>query len=219
MNCTADATDWVRSDADERFVAAGGRFDLAAAERVRQFFRQFLRHSKGEWAGLPFELLPWQWRDIVAPLFGWKRADGTRRYRRGHLEVPKKNGKSTLFSGLSLYLLAGDGEPGAEIYSAAVDRDQASIVYGEAANMVEASPELSSRLNVIRSTRRIVFHRNRSVCRALSADVPAKAGPTRKSGGKRTPVSASPSPQNSSLRTAAKRRNRRPRRTVSADIG
>ena len=95
---------------------------------------------------------PRSWR----PLFGWKRADGTRRYRRGYIEVPKKNGKSTLFSGLSLYLLVGDGEPGAEIYSAAVDRDQASIVFNEAANMVEASPHLSSRLAVIRSTKRIV---------------------------------------------------------------
>jgi len=171
-----DATEWIRTAADERFVAEGGWFDLAAAERVRTFFRKFLRHSKGEWARQPFELLPFQWTDIVAPLFGWKRSDGTRRYRRGYLEVPKKNGKSTLFSGLSLYLLAGDGEPGAEIYSAAVDRDQASIVYGEAANMVEASPELSSRLNVVRSTKRIVFHRTRSVYRALSADVPAKEG-------------------------------------------
>ena len=79
-------------------------------------------------------------QEIVAPLFGWKRPDGTRRFRRGYIEVPKKNGKSCLFSGLSLYLLIGDGEPGAEIYSAAVDRDQASIVFNEAANMVEASP-------------------------------------------------------------------------------
>jgi phage terminase large subunit-like protein len=76
---------------------------------VRQFFRRFLRHSKGQWAGQPFELLDWQWKSIVAPLFGWKRADGTRRYRRGYIEVPKKNGKSTLFSGLSLYLLYATG--------------------------------------------------------------------------------------------------------------
>ena len=80
--------------------------------------------------------------------------DGSRRFRRGYIEVPKKNGKSTLFSGLSLYLLAGDGEQGAEVYSAAVDRDQASIVYNEAANMVEASPALASRLGVVRSTKR-----------------------------------------------------------------
>jgi len=168
--------DWVRNEADERAVLEGCWFDLAAAERVRTFFRKFLRHSKGQWAGKPFELLDWQWDRIVARLFGWKRADGTRRYRRGYIEVPKKNGKSTLFSGLSLYLLIGDGEPGAEVYSAAVDRDQASIVYNEAANMVEASPGLSSRLSVVRSTKRIVFPKTRSFYKALSADVPAKEG-------------------------------------------
>ena len=168
--------EWVRTEADERALMEGCRFDLAAAERVRGFFGKFLRHSKGQWAGKPFDLLDWQWRDVVAPLFGWVRADGTRRYRRGYIEVPKKNGKSTLFSGLSLYLLCGDHEPGAEVYSAAVDRDQASIVYNEAANMVEASPSLSARLKVVRSTKRIVFHRKRSFYKALSADVPAKEG-------------------------------------------
>jgi phage terminase large subunit-like protein len=168
--------EWVRCEADERAVSEGCWFDITAAERVRTFFRQFLRHSKGEWAGKPFELLDWQWQRIVAPLFGWMRADGTRRFRRGYIEVPKKNGKSTLFSGFSLYLLAGDREPGAEVYSAAVDRDQASIVYNEAANMVEFSPPLSSRLRVVRSTKRIAFHRTRSFYKALSADVPAKEG-------------------------------------------
>jgi phage terminase large subunit-like protein len=174
--CAAGWMEWIVSEADERAVSEGCWFDLKAAERVRTFFRQFLRHSKGQWAHQPFELLDWQWRQIVAPLFGWKRADGTRRFRRGYIEVPKKNGKSTLFSGLSLYLLAGDGEQGAEVYSAAVDRDQASIVYNEAANMVEASPALSSRLRVVRSTKRIVFQKTRSFYRGLSADVPAKEG-------------------------------------------
>ena len=171
-----DFSEWVRTPADETAVAGGCYFDLAAAERVRTFFRQFLRHSKGEWAGKPFELLDWQWRDIIAPLFGWKRVDGTRRYRRGYIEVPKKNGKSALFSGISLYVLIADNEPGAEVYSAANDRDQASIVFNEAANMVEASPALSSKLDVVRSTKRVVFKRQRSVYRALSADAPAKEG-------------------------------------------
>jgi phage terminase large subunit-like protein len=172
----ANADAWIRTAQDERAVREGCWFDLAAAERVRTFFRRFLRHSKGKWAGQPFELLDWQWQDVVAPLFGWKRADGTRRYRRGYIEVPKKNGKSTLFAGISLYLLAADGEPGAEIYSAAVDRDQASIVFNEGAHMVQQSPHLESHLHVVRSTKRIVCHRSRSVYRALSADVPAKEG-------------------------------------------
>ena len=168
--------EWVRTDADEKAVAQGYRFDMAAAERVREFFLRFLRHSKGDWANQPFELLDWQWEQVIAPLFGWLRPDGTRRYRRGYIEVPKKNGKSTLFSGLSLYLLTADGEPGAEVYSAAVDREQASIVFREAANMVEASSQLSAHLDVIRSTKRITFPRTRSFYRALSADVSAQEG-------------------------------------------
>src|SRR5436190_20951737 len=99
--------DWIRSEADERALLAGYRFDIRTAERVRIFLRQFIRHSKGQWAGKPFELLDWQWEQIIAPLFGWLRPDGTRRYRRGYIEVPKKNGKSTIFAGLSLYLLVG----------------------------------------------------------------------------------------------------------------
>lgn len=167
---------WTNSASDERAVAEGCYFDVKAAERVRDFFRRFLRHSKGQWANKPFELLDWQWHGVVAPLFGWKRKDGSRRFRRGYIEVPKKNGKSTLFAGLSLYLLTCDKEPGAEIYSAAVDRDQASIVFNEAGHMVDRSPHLASRLKVIRSTKRITDHRSRSFYKALSADVPAKEG-------------------------------------------
>src|SRR5215831_11696383 len=79
--------------ADEAALAEGCTFHAASAERVRHFFRSFLRHSKGQWAGKPFELLDWQFTDIIAPLFGWKRADGSRRFRRAYIEVPKKNGK------------------------------------------------------------------------------------------------------------------------------
>src|SRR6516162_5990234 len=154
--------EWIASEADERAVLAGYRVDVKSAERVRTFFKQFLRHSKGQWAGQPFELMDWQWQEIIAPLFGWMRPDGTRRFRRGYIEVPKKNGKSCLFSGFSLYLLVGDNEPGAEVYCAAVDRDQASIVFNEAANMVEASPALSGRLTVVRSTKRITFPQKQS---------------------------------------------------------
>src|SRR4029079_15819612 len=90
--------------------------------------------------------------------------------------VPKKNGKSCLFSGLSLYLLHADREPGAEVYSAAVDRDLQSMVFSEAGNRAESSPQLASRLQIVRSTKRIVDHQSRSFYKALSADVPAKEG-------------------------------------------
>lgn len=82
---------WIRSRADELAVGQGCVFDVAAASRVREFFRKFLRQSKGQWAGQPFELLPWQYDDVIGPLFGWKRGDGLRRYRNTYIELPKKN--------------------------------------------------------------------------------------------------------------------------------
>lgn len=168
--------DAISSEADERAAAEGHYFDPRAALHVDEFLRVYCRHSKGQWAGQPFELLDWQWADVVAPLFGWKRADGSRRYRRAYVEIPKKNGKSALLSGLGLYLLTADGEPGAEVYSAAADRNQAGIIYGEAANMVEASPALAAKLDVRRSTKRINYPANRSWFQALSAEAYTKEG-------------------------------------------
>jgi phage terminase large subunit-like protein len=167
---------WIQSAADERAAADGCRFDEAAGLHVVEFFRRFLRHSKGEWAGRPFELLDWQRDGITMPLFGWKRPDGTRRFRKTYIEIPKKNGKSTLASGVGLYLLVGDGEPGAEIYSAATDQQQASIVHGEAIHMVESSPELSSVLQINQSTKTITYLGTKSVYKALSKEANSKEG-------------------------------------------
>jgi phage terminase large subunit-like protein len=156
-------------------VLEGCVFDADRAERVRRFFGM-LRHSKGQFAGHRFELLDWQWNGLVAPLFGWIRPDGSRRHRRGYVEIPKKNGKSTLGAGIALYLLAGDDEPGAEVYSAASDREQASIVYREAAAMVRASPSLAKRLRPIDSTKTVTYASRAARYHALSADAPRTEG-------------------------------------------
>ncbi len=167
---------WVRTKSDEAAVDAGCTFDIRRADRVRKFCYRFLRHSKGQWAGKPVEFFDWQWQNVIAPAFAWMMPDGFRRFRRVGCGVPKKNGKSTMLAALSCYLLIADGEPGAEIYSAAADRDQASIIYNEAANMVDASPELKAVLKVRRSTKRIEYPDGRSIYKALSADVPTKEG-------------------------------------------
>ena len=83
-------------------------------------------------------------------LFGWKREDGTRRFRTSYLEVARKNGKSTIAAGVGLYLLVADGEPGAKVYSAATKRDQARITHAEAILMVERSKALNKRLTVFK---------------------------------------------------------------------
>lgn len=142
---------------------------------MREFFARFLRHSKGEFAGKPFDILDWQWESIILPLFGWYRADGRRRFQKVYIEIPKKNGKSTILAGLALYLLVADGEQGAEVYTAAADRDQASIIFNESANMVRSSA-LANHLMVIDSRKQIAFPKTKSTYKALSAEVPTKEG-------------------------------------------
>lgn len=149
-------------------------FDQDAADRAVEFFSTFLKHTKGEHAGQLFKLLPWQENEVVRPLFGWKRADGTRKYRRAYVEVPRKCGKSHLAAGVGLLLTFVDGEPGAEIYSAAADREQAAIVFEAAKSMVEESPELMGRAQIYR--RSIVVGATRSSYKVLSADVKTKHG-------------------------------------------
>ncbi|KKM21937.1 hypothetical protein LCGC14_1630400 [marine sediment metagenome] len=150
-------------------------FDKKAADHACGFFPKFLIHTKGEWAGQPFKLEEWQKRDIIRPIFGWKRrSDGLRRYRIVYVEVGRKNGKSTLAAGIGLYLLHCDDEPGAEIYSLAADRFQAAIMFDEAAAMCRASSILASRSEIYR--REIFVRKTRSFYRVLSADVPSKHG-------------------------------------------
>lgn len=170
------AAKWIRSTADEMAVKAGCYFDERAAAHVVEFFRKYLRHSKGKWAGKPFELIPWQCDDVIYPLFGWMREDKTRRYRKSFIEIPKKNGKSTIAAGIGLYLLVADGEAGAEVFSAAADRDQASIVHGEAIHMVEASEALQSVLRINQTTKTITFEKTKSMYRALSSEAESKEG-------------------------------------------
>jgi len=149
-------------------------FDQAKADHACNFFPKYLKHTKGRWAGKPFYLLPWQ-HDMVSKLFGTVNEDGTRQYQTVYCEVPKKNGKSELAAGIALYLLFADREPGAEIYSAASDRDQASIVFNVAAQMVRYSRALSSRCKIVDSTKRIV-HNNSSFYRVLSSEAYSKHG-------------------------------------------
>lgn len=120
-------------------------FDTAAAEWAVNFFAH-LRHSKGPKAGEAFTLEPWQ-HFIVGSLFGWKTAKGgPRRFRTAYVEVPRKNGKSTLSAGIALLLAFFDQEAGAEVYCAATKRDQARIVFEEAQRMRDKSPALKKRI-------------------------------------------------------------------------
>ncbi|MCK6478588.1 MAG: terminase large subunit [Planctomycetaceae bacterium] len=156
----------------------GGRyfFDEEEAARAVDFFPTFLRHLTGEFAGQPFDLLDWQRELLVRPLFGWKRAsDGLRRFRKVFIVIGKKNGKSACISGLGLYLLHCDREPGAEIVAAAADREQAGIVFNEARDMNAASRRLAARSETYR--RAIVVPETRSSFKVVSSEVKGRHGP------------------------------------------
>lgn len=160
---------------DQAATDAGYYFDERYAQRVREFFRRYLRHSTGRWAGKPFELSDWQYDQVVKPLFSWVNATGKRRFRKAYLSTAKKNGKTTLIAGLLLYFLLADFEPGPEIYSAAADKDQAAIMYREAMKMVMASPELSATVMIKESTKTLVGP-DAAKYRALSADAHRQDG-------------------------------------------
>jgi len=150
-------------------------YDAEAGQRVVDFFAELLVHQKGEWQGQPILLQPWQ--DATArSAFGWKnKANGFRRYRIVWVYVPRKNGKSTLSSGFALYLLFADDEPGAEVFSAAGDKEQALMVYGPATYMVAEEEELNTRCRVYETTKQIKLA-DGSFYKAISAEAYSKHG-------------------------------------------
>lgn len=159
----------------QQALAEGCYLDLAAAEKFRQFAAQFLKVTVGPMAGQPFILLDWQYRDVVAPILGWKKADGTRLIRSAFISLAKKGGKSALAAALLLYFILTEG-PRAEIYSAACTRDQASIIFREAAAMLKASKALQKYISSRPSSKTLVAADSNSFYRALSADAGSSDG-------------------------------------------
>jgi len=121
------------------------KFDHEKAERAFRFFETKLRLSAGQFEDIQFKLHASQ-AFIVGCLFGWQKLDDTRRFRRAYIEQGKGNGKSPLAGGIGLYGLIADNEAGAEIYSAGATKEQAAILFRDAVNMVDKSPDLSERL-------------------------------------------------------------------------
>lgn len=143
-------------------------FDVERADEVCRFIEK-LPHIKGKWAGKKLHLEPWQCF-ILTTVFGWVDEGGNRRFRTAYTEVPRKNAKSTLTSGVALYMLSADGEPGAEVYSAATTRDQARIVFNDAQQMARKSPGLREALGVTVGAHNIHVLDTASKFEALSAE-------------------------------------------------
>lgn len=157
-----------------RVVAVTKTRALSHASRKVQIINN-LTHTKGPFAGQPFDLRPWQEKQIIRPLFKTDRS-GRRIYRTCLLMMPRKNGKTELAAALAIDGLLFDGEAGAEVYSAAADRDQAALVFNVAAQMLRNDPELYAQVDILDSQKRIVHRRSGSFYRAISAEAYSKHG-------------------------------------------
>ena len=149
-------------------------FDEVASNKAISFIERFITHTKGEQTGSPLMLEDWQ-KEIVGNIFGWKSKETKlRKYRTVFIEVPRKNGKSTLSASIGLYMLFADDERGSEIYSAAGDRQQAGIVFEIAKRMIGQNTELIQRSKVFRNS--ITNESKGNFYQAISSDSKTKHG-------------------------------------------
>lgn len=157
-----------------KFMAKTSHYDKDAADYAVMFIES-LCHTKGTWAGKPFELIDWQ-EQIIRDLFGVLKPNGYRQFNTAYIEIPKKQGKSELAAAVALLLLCGDGEERAEVYGCAADRNQAKIVFDVAVDMVRFCPALSKRVKILESQKKITYLPTNSSYQVLSADVANKHG-------------------------------------------
>lgn len=157
-----------------KFMAENANYDKAAADYAVGFIECLCR-TKGTWAGKPFELIDWQER-IIRDIFGILKPNGYRQFNTAYIEIGKKNGKSELAAAVALLLCCGDGEERAEVYGCAADRQQASIVFEVAADMVRMCPALGKRVKILASQKRMVYLPTNSFYQVLSAEAYSKHG-------------------------------------------
>ena len=157
-----------------KFKLKSSVYDKSTADYAVAFIEN-LCHTKGTWAGKPFELIDWQ-EQIIRDLFGTLKPNGYRQFNTAYIEIPKKQGKSELAAAVALLLTCGDGEERAEVYGCAADRQQASIVFEVAADMVRMCPALSKRVKILASQKRIIYTPTNSFYQVLSAEAYSKHG-------------------------------------------
>ena len=157
-----------------KYMDKGSTYDKDAADFAVSFI-ECLCHTKGTWAGKPFELIDWQ-EEIIRDIFGTLKPNGYRQFNTAYIEIPKKQGKSELAAAVSLLLCCADGEERAEVYGCAADRQQAAIVFDVAADMVRMNPALKKRVKILASQKRIIYQPTNSFYQVLSADAYSKHG-------------------------------------------
>lgn len=157
-----------------RFMAKDSTYNKDAADFAVSFI-ECLCHTKGTWAGKPFDLIDWQ-EKIIRDIFGILKPDGYRQFNTAYVEIPKKQGKSELAAAVALLLCCADGEERAEVYGCAADRQQAAIVFDVAADMVRMNPALKKRCKILASQKRLIYEPTNSFYQVLSADAYSKHG-------------------------------------------
>jgi len=157
-----------------QFMAESSHYDANCADYAVGFI-ECLCHTKGTWAGKPFELIDWQER-IIRDIFGILKKNGYRQFNTAYVEIPKEQGKSELAAAVALLLCCGDGEERAEVYGCAADRQQAGIVFDVATDMVRMCPALNKRVKILASQKRMVFQPTNSFYQVLSAEAYSKHG-------------------------------------------
>ena len=158
--------------------AEGAMFDPERVDRVLAAFRQ-LRHTQGQWAGQPLNPDPWQVAYILAPVFGWVHWDDdandyVRIIRKFYVDVPRKNGKSTIIGGIAVYMLAADSEPGAQIVTAATNEKQAGFVFNPIKTLAEKSPALRKHVKTV--SKKVIHPKSGSYIEVVSSVADAMHG-------------------------------------------
>lgn len=158
---------FIRNKSDEVAIEEGCYWDWREGLQVRYFFETYLKHTVGDLSGQPFKLLKWQLEDVVYPLFCWRKSNGFRRFNTVYIEIPRKNGKSTIAAGLALYMLCMSKEQHPEIITAAFTEEQAKIIFNQAKSYVTNSNKLKSILSV--KINRILSSTNDGVLRSITS--------------------------------------------------
>ena len=158
--------------------AKGAVFDPERVDRVLKAF-SMLRHTQGQWAGQPLTPDPWQVAYVLAPIFGWVTWDEdsssyVRIIRKFYVDVPRKNGKSTLLGGIAVYMLAADNEPGAQIVTAATNERQAGFVFNPIKTLAEKSPALKKHVKTV--TKKVIHPNSGSYIEVVSSVADAQHG-------------------------------------------
>lgn len=157
-----------------KYMAKTSHYDKEKADKAVAFIES-LKHTTGEWKEKPFYLLPWQ-EQIIRDIFGIVKKDGTRQFREAYVEIPKKNGKSELAAAIALFMLFGDKEENAQVFGAASDKNQASLVFNVAKDMVLQEDTLRSICTIKETNKELVNKYREGSYKVLSADVEAKHG-------------------------------------------